>query len=71
LIIDNAVIVLRVVNETMGTYLVDQPCGAAGESANVVDRTVGEGIMLRASECHVASDVTAGLHTVVVRQLSL
>jgi hypothetical protein len=55
----------------MGTYLVDQPCGATGESANVVDRTVGEDIMLRASECHVVSDVTAGLHMVVVRQLSL
>lgn len=71
MIINDPMFVLRSIDESVRTYLIDEPGSAAGEAINIVNRTVREDIMLSPGKRKMATHVLAGLGTIIVRQLAL
>lgn len=71
MIVDDAMFVIRTVDEAVRADLVNQASGAAGEAKHIVDRSLRKHVVLGTGVAHVPGDVRAGLRPIEVRQLAL
>lgn len=71
MIVDDAMFVLRAVDQAVCAQLVNQTRSAAGEAVDIVDGSVCEDISIRAGVSHMPANVCSGLSAIIVRRLAL
>lgn len=71
MIVDDAMFVLRSVEQAMRTCLINHSGGTARESIDIVNRAICEDLMLRTGVCHVTMNIVGRLCSIVMRQLAL
>jgi len=70
MIVDDAMFVLRAVDEVVRADLVSQTGGDAGKAEDFINRRLGKDVVRCTAITQMPGDIGAGLRSVVLRQLT-
>src|SRR5690606_5786799 len=69
--VDDAVLVLCAVEQTMRACFVDQPCCSARKAIDVIDGSIGEDVPFCTGVSHMSLDVGCSLGPIIMRKFAL